>query len=470
MDEELKYANEEERVKALENLEEKPENMAQLERIRNAKIEEPAAAAGPETPPAAAPVEPPKPVEPLQKYEITDLKGHKKPEELLKSYDEKEALIQRQQTFIKELMKKQGQSSTSAVTDDVIKRAETAERELQELRSKSGASATPGTQVDIKAVQSEVSRIETLQAELDKQIEDDPDAAFTLDFQKKSRELSRMQTKNINLLTGLYAQASNEIREAKSATSEFLASSQRAREAEERSSVVEGVFKEMDELDVPDLKTSKPIKVLDAEYIKWRDDVSLAYYGEPVDDVNKKKYAMTQLELRNPDTIQKCKLLGVPTEPTPDIDRYIKKCELDDYRNGWRINPATGKYFDAPITVFDRATGKQVPFILPSLKAAVEQKRLDEGYYQKQADGAFQKGAQSIANAAGRRDQGAVTLNSGSDSGQIDTEVTQEAALRLLDNLDETAAMEAHRKGDDKMINEINKARRTIGLDPITFD
>ena len=158
--------------------------------------------------------------------------------------------------------------------------------------------------------------------------------------------------------------------------------------------------------------------------------------------------------------------MGTKAEPSDEVARYIKNVELLDYMDGYRRDPVTGKF--KRLKRFDSVTGKEVPIIYGDLKSALQAKRLEDGYYQKKAEGAYQQGAEDVANAAMRRDKGAVTLDSGADQGQ--TPGGADWAEKVLIETDPEEAMIEYRKGNTAKFDEIQKARAILKMDPIVFE
>lgn len=455
---ELMFATEEDRVKAIEGLDESPDNLEKLEEIRNAKIGETAIETKVEATESTPPE--PKPEATEVKTDSEDLKGYKTHGELLKAFDEQKSLIERQTQFIREKLSQQAPQ----VDPSIVQRAERAERELEQLR-KGTQQPTNGTKADIAVVKSEIGRIQALQDELDKLAESDPDVAYTADYQKKARELQRSQTKNVMALTELYGQAQQEIVETKRMSSEFAQSITKSKEEQRQQEIVGSEYKAMDEIEDPEYKLSKPSKEVEAEYVKWANDVAMARYGRPAQNKGERFAALEQLQLKNPELLQKCQMMGISPEPSQDVARYVSMCDLMDYRDGIRRDPVTGQ--KRQITRIDPFSGKEVPILLPDLKSALKQKRLEEGYYDKKADGSFQQGAESLAKAAGRRDQGAITLDGGKDQGQ--TPGSLEWAQKVLQENDPEDVMMAYRRGDRTKFDEVNKAREKLGMEAITF-
>jgi hypothetical protein len=481
------FATEEEKIAAINGLGDDPAKLQELEEIRDIVVGAPAepdvippegtVADTSETvvdslkdKPAegeAAPAAPSPDAAAAEKWEFKKEEipgGYKTPGEFLKAFNEAQSLITRQTEFIKKNLSDHKPATTQE--SDALRRLEVAETELAKLRGSAAAPAAPKTTADIGVVQTEIQRIEAMQDELDKKVEEDNDYQFTAEYAKQSRELSRMQTKNITALTGLLNKAREEIGETRSATSEIVASRKQQEESAAIEQVVNSRFKEMTELDIPEFKLTKPAKEVEKEYVDWRDDVALAYYNRPAVSKEEKFAALQQLQVKNPELIQRCQLLKISTEPSVDVNRYIQQCEMIDYQEGWRKDPATGEW--TQLLKNDPRTGKQVPLTFPTLKAAIQQKRLEEGYYEKQRDGAFQKGAQTVTQAAQRRDMGAVELDTRSDMGQ--TVADSAWALKTLRETNEEEAMKEHRKGNNAKLDLINKARKAMELEPIAFD
>jgi hypothetical protein len=463
----MNFATEQDRVKALEGLDETPSNLTKLEEIRSATIGAEPAKITPEVTETAKPIEEKKPegisgeVFTVSKKDLPE--GYDSIGKVFKSLKESQELIARQQGFIRE---KLGESTahTPQVTE-AIARAEKAEAELAALKG----SATPqqGTTVDIATVQAEIARIEQMQTELDTQADKDPDIAFTGEYQKKVRELSRMQTKNLNLLTTLYNKAQTEIRETRSVADGYVQSSKQNEEEKAGKKARQSLYDEITSVDVPELKLSKKAEEVEGEYVKWRADIALAYFGRPAQTTAELFTALGQLQLKNPDLLAKCQIAGIKADPTDDVRRYISLCEMLDYQLGYRKDPVTGQTMR--LMKQDPVTGQQIPLVLPSLKAAIQQKRLEEGHYEKQRDGAFQQGAQSVAEAAARRDQGAVELDTHGDQGQTVND-GKWAVDVLTDTNAEEEAMKAYRKGDKVPMEKIQKARKLLNMPPISFD
>lgn len=444
----ITFVDEPARVKAIEDLGDKPENLDKLKEVMEAPIgpPEPVAEETPKETPKVAetPKETPKQTETTvesKTYTLTDKDlpaGYDTPGKAFKSLGEAQELIKRQGDKIKELLSNQTRPQAEQAA---VENVEKAEKKLEQT----GGKPTQETSTDIAAVNEEIKRIDTLQAELEEMAKD-PDAAYTADYQKKARELSKLQTKNLNVLTGLLTRAQQEILETRKSTTdfgEFVQGQKQAIEQEKRAAKLENTYREVDSIGAieGDFKLSKSSKEVEQDFVKWREEVALAVYGRPAKNRAEKDAALDQLKGKNPELISKLRIMGVAEEPTEDIKRFVAICEVLDYQEDHRIK---------------------------DLKDAIKHKRLEDGYYDKKLDGSFQAGAQSVAEAAQRRDKGAVELNAHEDIGQ--TQDSQAWAQRILENADSEAAKYEYDHGKPEKFNEINKARKAIGLEPITFN
>lgn len=480
----ITFKTEAERVEAMNALGEDPKNLDKLEEIRKAEIK--VDGAGPANPPEGGDQEKPpgeKPPEaakpPAEKtpegadagsetftVNKKDLpEGYTSLGHVLKAFGEQKALIARQGTYIQELSQKPVERP--ALEQAALDRAGNAQQALEDAGKGGASGASQGTMADIAAITADIKKIETLQDELEKEAEKDPDAAYTPEYQKKARALSRLQTANLTVLANLLGSARTEIQEAKKQAADAVAGSQRSQEEEQEREVLNNTYKEIDTIDIPEYKLSKPVKDVNTDFIVWSNGVALALYGRPAANVAEKFAALDQLQLKNPEIINKCRLMGIATEPTEDIKKYLEICKYLDYRDGYRLNPITKEY--DRLFKYDSKTKQQVPLVLPSIKDAIQKKRLDEGFYEKKADNAFQQGAESVTQAAGRRDKGAIELDTGRDQGQI-AGGTQKWANDTLLSIDPEVAMYKYRKGDKTAIEELNKARKILNMEPLTFE
>ena len=444
----MKFASEEDRVKAMEALDPDAKDSAiELEKIQSAEIGvddgTPAEGAAPVVEPVVEP-----PVEGV-KYEITDLKGYRTPGELLKSYDNAQDLIARQAEELRKLRE------APAVSDELIQ----ARRELEELKRSKPAEAKEAT-ADLKILQNERQRITGLLDELDKQADADPDIVFTAEYQKKQRDIVRASTKNSEAIEATLLQISSDLAETKKTQAEINQSKARETQEDRDRKAYEDLWKDMDSLDDPEYKTTTSKAVLKDNYLEWRNSVAIAYHGRPAKTEAEFSEAMVQLELKNPKLIEQCNLMKVATTPDSEMSAYLKTCELNLYRQGYRKNPMTGQYTAERRVMVPDGKGNKVPYIIPTLKEAMEKMRLEDGTYQRKADEAYQNGASDFAAAAQRRDRGAVTL---SDKDQRIAAKTPEWAAQYLQSIDPDMVADSIRRGNTAGLTEYYEAMKILG-------
>lgn len=477
----LSFSSEEERAKAMEELPETPENIEKLREIRDAAITEKTEDGEPKP---EGEVKPEGEREPEQQ-EIPDesnFSGYKSLGELRKAFDEQKALIQRQQGFIREKLQSQQEPIEDERTQKALERAEKAERELAEMKQAGTGSQTEKkeTTAEITSTQQELQRIDELFDELDEMVKRDPDLSLDPDFRKKEFELQRLQRKTLGDLNNLYVQAMNEVRAVKdesakirSTTDEYVNTSKKVELTRRQEEAKAATIREMDGIaKIPEFKEydiGKSYSDAEQEYVKFRNDVALAYYGRPARTRDEGFVALDQLQLKNPELISKLQMMGIKAEPTQEVSRYIELCEALDYMEGWRNDPVTGRKYR--LTRHDPATGANVPLVMPSLKDALQKMRLDNGYYANERDNAYQQGAEALASAAQRRDSTVKELNDGASQGQIGNKHDVEWAMKILDDESiEMDAMKKYRAGDTTAFDEINKAREIVGMAPMSID
>lgn len=481
----LSFASEAEKIKAMEALPETPDNEAKLIEIRNAPIGKPAPSDpnAPKDPPPA--VDPPKPdatppaadqgkpeddeVFTVKRSEIP--LGYKSVADWAKATQEKEDLIQRQQGFIKEKL------SASQELEAIRKRADAAEAALHEMQLKvgAGAGAAPSgaatqTKVELDSLEAELAAVAADRAELDKMVEADSDNQFTAEYQQKMRSILARQNTLQKQEFALLKQFRDEITETKGQFEEVGKRSQEETYRKQQENEVLQTMREMDSLGAVDefkaFKVSRPYSEIETDYVKWRNDVALAYLGRPAAGKNELFEALDQLEKKNPELLQKCKMAGIEVEPTPEIANYQFLAKALDYRDGWRRDAVTGQL--TRLTRVDPATGQRVPIVAPDLKTALQQMRVETGYYKNLADEAFQRGASSVLRASQRRDVGVAELDNRSNAGQSGDANVAWAMMVLADESTEEEAIRQARKGNTKLLDDINKARQIVNLKPMT--
>ncbi len=460
----MKFENEEKRIEAMKALDPlASDSESKLVEIQAAEIGEgkPIETSTPEVKPEPIPVTDGKPAEvPIKepaptKWEITDLKGHKKPEELLKSYDNAQDKIARQAEKIREL-------STQA-NPELQQRLERAEKELVELKRSTPQQAKE-TAVDMKALQAERQKAFGVIKELKELVEKDPEVVFEKSYQQKMLEAQEVILKNTIAYDAMFEKLSSEVADTRRTHSEFVTQQTQGSQKQKEGEQIEAFHKEMDAIDDPEYKTTKPYKDLKEAYLKWRNDVCIAYYGHLPKSDAEANHAMDQLELRNPKILQECNLRNIPIEHDDDTKKFILKTELNLYRQGYRKNPATGHFSSDRRVMVPDGKGGEIPYVIPTIKETLEVMRAESGYYKEKVNGAYQQGATDFARATERRDQGAVTLDGGDQKGTTKTEAW---AHEFLVKVDPDRIRDAMEKGRTAELAEYYEAMKLVGT-PVT--
>jgi len=458
----MNFPNEEAREKAFNELPESA-TQEQLDEIRNAQIGDGTPEKPPETPPETPPEKPPVETKEPDKPAEPDYAGHKSVDDLVKGHRELEDTFGRQTKKFREVAEQL--DSMSRAAEEAKSRADRLESEIAELK-KSGTPAPQGTTKDVKSIRSELSGIASKIDQLEAKAESDPEAVFDAGYQKELRSLTRLQTQKMSDLADLLEQASAGIAETKQFTKNFTEKQELTKEEEKHNEIRESIYKAIDTLDDEEYKLPRGAKEAEGEYIKWVKDIAFAYYGRPARNRSEEFTALDQLQFKNPDLLKKCAEMGAKTEPSDEVARYMKNAELLDYMDGFRKDPVTGQF--KRLTKFDPVSGHDVPIVYSDMKSALQALRLENGYYQKKAEDAYQNGATDVANVAMRRDKGAVTLDGGTDQGQ--TPGGSDLAEKILIETDPEQAMIEYRQGNTAKFDEIQKARAILKMDPIVFE
>ncbi|OGN90219.1 MAG: hypothetical protein A2Z74_03950 [Chloroflexi bacterium RBG_13_46_9] len=468
----MKFENEEKRIEAMKALDPlASDSESKLVEIQAAEIGEdkPIETPTPEVKPEPIPVTDGKPAEvpieepALTKWEITDLKGHKKPEELLKSYDNAQDKIANDKIKMDQQAEKIKELSTQQANPELQQRLERAERELAELKRSTPQQAKE-TAVDMKALQIERQKAFGVIKELKALVEKDPEVVFEKSYQQKMLDAQEVILNNTIAYDAMFEKLSSEVADTRRVHSEFVTQQTQGSQKQKEGEQIEAFHKEMDAIDDPEYKTTKPYKELMDSYLKWRDDVCVAYYGRLPKSNAEANHAMDQLELRNPKILQECNLRNIPIEHDDDTKKFILKTELNLFRQGYRKNLATGHFNEDRRVMVPDGKGGEVPYVIPTIKEALEVMRAESGYYKEKVNGAYQQGATDFARATERRDQGAVTLDGGDQKGTTKTEAW---AHEFLAKVDPDRIRDAMEKGRTAELAEYYEAMKLVGT-PVT--
>lgn len=443
-----KYNSEEEMLAAVGALDiADPAYEQKFKEIQNSEIDD--------TLPATPPTPPAEPQEPLSgppapaippaappEDEIFSVKKSELPSgfssvpEVLKSYTEKEDLIRRQQEMINDLISKRPAETPAAP----VKPAE--------------IPATPVPQLD--GLLKKYEAIGTLQAELDALVDADEDNFHTTDYQKKQRQLTKLQTELIGELNKNQSSVYEIAKKANEASAEYAKRTKEEQERAEAANRLDALYKEVDEIDIPEVKMSKPSKQVEKEYYDYRKKVATACFNRPPASTEEELIALEQLQLKNPKLLSTCQIMGIPQSIPDDVQKYMNISAVRRYQLGWRTD-SSGR--ETRVTQFDPVTGQHVPYVIPSIRQAIELQRVESGYYKDKAAGEFQRGTQAAAAAAMRRDEGAVEF----DSQRRGVDFNVEWATMVIENADMAVLMREEKRGNKAPMEEFERAQKILG-------
>lgn len=325
-----------------------------------------------------------------------DLGNYKSPGELLKAMQEKQSLIERQGKKIQEMIDRQKQEPAQPVQQ-------------------------PATQTPKKPTET---------FDLDGQENKVTDAWNKYQQNLKNDQYSEETTNALNEFQQENFKYSQMVRKSQEAQAEvFKKKEELLKIKTEHEAAQEKEYREISEFAneyKDDFGLERSPKDINDEYVNWAKNVAAQYYGQYTDNWGDIKRALIQLENRNPQLVERCKVATIPTEPSKDVQNYQKICDLIDYRNGVRYLP-DGTYTQA--TRYNPETRKTEVLQYPSLKEAFEIKRVAEGYYKQKEAEAFNKGVDESRKVAQTRDTS--VLSNDSDQHATTTRTVQQIAAEI---------------------------------------
>jgi hypothetical protein len=331
-----------------------------------------------------------------------DLGKYKSPGELFKAVQEKDSLIERQGKKIQESIDK---------INEVSQKVKTFEE------SKTGQQTKETSEVDFDA---EEKRIMELGEKYQKALKEDQ---YSEEASNAQWEFNNAQFQYQQKL----AKALKEQKEAFNKKEQELKLKAETKVAEEREyGEIDAFAKKYKEFEL----TTDP-KIAEKEYYNYGESVAKVYYNRQPTNWNEIIIALEALEMGSPTLIQNCEVAGVSIKPpSKDIENYAKISDLINFRDGFRRNP-DGSVFR--LQRYDPETGKNIPDKFPSLEAALEYRRVREGYYKKKASEAYNKGVEEAHNVAGSRDTNVLSNDSDQRAG---TERSVSVIAKEIDSLD----------------------------------
>lgn len=488
----LTFSTEEERRTAIDNLDERdPSNELRLDEIMNAPLKsndevdkEKPTDQKPDIESKEEKVEDKKEEEKKDPSldEILTIKkgdlpqGFDTPGKLFKSYKEAQELIERQTKFIKEKLGGTDQNLQSAMN-----RAEQAEKELAELRKKIEKPAQTETKKeDLSPIPESVSpqikqiriKLQELSADPITNEEEIHQLRLNLDdLWLKENERTSILIERANKRS---EDAEKKALEASTTANKYIEESKKSESQKLAAESLKREFQEMDNFSVKykEFKTTKPMAEVENDYAKWASEVTNLYYGMPINiesqqGIDCMHQALSMLEKGAPDITEKCRVAGVPISPSEDIKKYLEICDLLNYRDGYRINPNTGK--KESVQRYHSPSGKYIPDTFPSLSDAYENRRVRDGYYDKRIREAFTQGGESMVKAISKRDEGAVEIDNTSGASSVDAGVkmSTQDATKVINEINEIEALRRKKNGDPSLFNKLNEAFKVMGLSSI---
>lgn len=277
------------------------------------------------------------------------------------------------------------------------------------------------------------AQIKDVEAKLLKQYDND---AFSPDVAKLSGQIVDLKTAKMQ--AGFEAKA---IEIEKKATGQF----EEYRQAEEQKKIeklnqeaLKKDWNEFDELgqskDFSDYKMTKPAKEVEKDFLILRDGIVTAYYGRPATTWAEINNALNQYNSKAPALMTKLQALDVPTEYPEDVSTFLELYKVLNDRDGVRFNDNGEREIFRKR--YDPAKGEDVADTFPSLKATIENQRVNSGHYRKKELAAYDKGAKATLQAQSKRDNDELQ----SDDGRIEVgKLTVEQMIAERDKLPNNA-------------------------------
>ena len=296
------------------------------------------------------------------------------------------------------------------------------------LTEKPKASITPDGYKPVAAptdeeMQKVETDLETVQKEMEQLDDDDP---AILGLSKKA----------VSLTTKMNSLNRKAIQAASAAEAERIKQQKAEEEKSKQIETINQTFKkqrmDMDSLrkQTAEFSNSKDFDTMEREYTDFALKVAEAHWNMPVSEFNKKEnyskieVAMNEYLNKTPALLNTLNKKGLIGQEPKDLRRYLTITEIDQYRLGRKLNPATGFW-------------EQVHNELPDLDTAYYVWKRDNGLLAKQRIEDMDRGAQEMLKAFQR--PGVVEIPSGTGSQASTLPLSTEQAEHDLALLDKQA-------------------------------
>ena len=480
----LAFASEEAKIEALDKVSDTPESLAEIQRIMDAPITP--AEAKPAVPTAETPLKDPVSEEPS--LESPTLKPEAKPEskadviaialselpeeyrnfdnagKLLKKIKNQDETIARQTQFIRERI-----SQTQPDEVESVRRENEDLRRKLESASFTGREAAPENKVAAAQSQSRLDEIVKRRKALLEKHKDVEDQQFDADFLRENNQLQDLMLEEMGRLNGALERMSSDVevtkKQASAYTQSRTAEDQKTREDQVYEQQIKTVQSFIDKKD--ELKLSKPLMEVDKEYADYQRSVASVYWGRLARDTSEVQTAMAQLQRKSPSLMSALQAAQLPTEPTPDMEKYLAACEIWDNWQGVRKDPLTGDFRRdhktgrvLPLMRWDPVTKRDVPDTYPSIEAAYNDSMVRGGVYTQKVIDAFKQGGKAAAEARARRDGGVVEMDNASGG---KPRVALDQALDEINKIDEREMILEAREGNPAKLKRYNELAQALG-------
>jgi hypothetical protein len=493
-DEELKFATEAEKAKAIQEFDESKGSESDLESIMNAKIEP----VSEKTEAADIPPQSPEPkkedavaeekTEPEKKPATVTPSPENDPEAWAKSkgfdsfaaakkaWDEKEDLVQRQTRFIKE--KIESRTTPADQYSALVNRTQQLEAELSALK---GGATTETKQEKIEKQENKIAILkQSLSTNLQKrksladELRADPTIAVDgefltrrLDVEAEADNLNLQLADEMNNLQTMFDSTSKQMKDVTTQQQLAIQQDQNRRLYDQEMDEIDGFASnpKYSEFAFSDGKDSRSVE---ADYVKWANAVASAVFASPVNMLNNQQekaavaHALDLVKNNDPEAVNACRVAGVSFEPDQNVRKYLDICDLLNHRDGKKLNPMTGQMEQQYRMVRDPVTNqfRKDPVRLLSLEDAYQHRCAIDGTYQQRIKDAYVKGSKAMAAAAQKRAAAPVELDNATGASAADAglALSPADAMKVLETIDETEAMRKAMAGDRTLLDKYEKA------------
>ena len=313
----------------------------------------------------------------------------------------------------------------------------------------------------IKNIQDQIEELEKTMNEVD-----DP---YDQEYLKAMRKTSKLTLRLNNLMTerhsielAKYTQEVEDLKKAQAEERERLAKEQENKEkqtAEQESRKKQIEAMETFRKSAKEFVADKPFEDMEADYADFAVNCAVAYTGKLPNEVTSQdtEIAVQKYLKSTPSLLEKLREKGVQ-EPK-EMREFLIMSDVSALKMGLKLDTTTGKW----VEVRDDS-GQKINF--PSLKAAYNYYKEEKGITGQELIERERKAAENVVKAiqtrADPKELDEIHRGSGAE------EMTQDMALKIIDEWDEYEIIEAARNNiDSAKVRTYNKALMALGQEPI---